>query len=78
MFSTTPPTPTEWYKSNYLISTSPSLINPTAINEAFDSPELYWAKPIPEDTLKKLLSKSLCFGVYELPEGEGTSSIAGK
>jgi hypothetical protein len=68
-------TPTEWYRDQYLISTSPSLIQPAAINAAFESDALYWAKPMEESSLKKMLEKSLSFGVYELPSS--TSSIAG-
>jgi hypothetical protein len=68
--------PTEWYKGNYIISTSPNLLDAKAINAAFDSPEVYWAKAMPLDTLKKMLNKSLCFGLYELPQS--TASIAGQ
>jgi len=34
-------TRTEWYKENFLISINPSLIQPTAINAAFDSDLMY-------------------------------------
>jgi len=68
--------PTEWYRDQYLVSTSPSLIQPAAINAAYESDSIYWAKPMEEALLKKMLEKSLCFGVYELPSS--TSSIAGK
>ncbi|TVY19052.1 hypothetical protein LARI1_G002025 [Lachnellula arida] len=69
-------TPTEWYRDQYLVSTSPSLLQPAAVNEAFKSDSMYWAKPIGESLVKKMLEKSLCFGLYELPSS--TSSIAGK
>jgi len=69
-------TPTEWYRDQYLISISPSLLQPAAVNEAFKSDSIYWAKPIGEPLVKKMLEKSLCFGLYELPSS--TSSIAGK
>lgn len=67
--------PSEWYRDQYLISTSPSLIQPAAINEAFGSDFTYWAKQVEESLLKKMLEKSLCFGLYELPSS--TSNIAG-
>ena len=67
--------PMEWYRDNYLISTSPSLIQPTAVNAAFATEALYWARPMEESLLKKMLDKSLCFGVYELPSL--ASDIAG-
>ncbi|PQE21722.1 acetyltransferase protein [Rutstroemia sp. NJR-2017a BBW] len=74
--TTSSSSPTEWYKGNYLISTSPNLLDAQAINAAFDSPEVYWAKAMPLDTLKKMLNKSLCFGLYELPQS--TASLAGR
>ncbi|KAM3079654.1 hypothetical protein ACMFMG_006067 [Clarireedia jacksonii] len=68
--------PTEWYKANYLISTSSNLLDTKAINAAFDSPEVYWAKALPLDTLNKMLNNSLCFGLYELPQS--TAALAGR
>ncbi|TVY53776.1 hypothetical protein LCER1_G003771 [Lachnellula cervina] len=68
-------TPTEWYRDQYLVSTSPSLLQPAAVSEAFKSDSMYWAKPIGEALVKKMLEKSLCFGLYELPSS--TLSIAG-
>lgn len=67
--------PTEWYRDNYLISTSSNLVQPAAVNEAFGTDALYWARPMEENRLKKMLDRSLCFGVYELPTS--TSDIAG-
>ncbi|KAL3421985.1 putative GNAT family N-acetyltransferase [Phlyctema vagabunda] len=68
--------PSEWYKDNFLISTAPALLQPDAINEAFDSDFIYWAKKTPVDQLKKLLANSLCFGLYELPTS--SADIAGR
>jgi GNAT superfamily N-acetyltransferase len=67
--------PTEWYRDNYLISTSSKLIQPSAVNAAFGTEALYWTRPIDDGLLKKMLDNSLCFGVYELPSS--TSDIAG-
>jgi hypothetical protein len=67
---------TEWYKDNFLISTQKSLIQPASVNAAFGTDSIYWAKPIDEHLLKKMLDNSLCFGVYELPTS--TSNIAGQ
>lgn len=58
----------EWYRENILISTNPALIQPAAVNDAFNSDMMYWVKPINEELLKKMLDNSLCFGVYELPK----------
>jgi len=67
--------PTEWYRDQYLISTSPSLIQPAAVNAAFESDMMYWARAMDEALLKTMLEKSLCFGLYELPNS--SSTIAG-
>lgn len=69
--------PTEWYKDNYFISTKSSLIQPDAVNAAFDSKLLYWTRAIQDDKLlKTMLDSSLCFGVYQMPTS--SSEIAGK
>ncbi|ELR08072.1 hypothetical protein VC83_01600 [Pseudogymnoascus destructans] len=61
-----------WYHENYMISTSPELIQPEAVNAAFESDAIYWARGMEPEYLKKMLSKSLCFGVYALPESSRT------
>ena len=58
--------PREWYRDEFLISDSADLFQPSAINAAFASDLLYWAKALSEEALKKMISKSLCFGVYVL------------
>ena len=65
--------PTEWYKDRFLISTAKSLIDYTAINTAFASDAIYWAKTMEVGLLKKMLDNSLCFGVYELPASSSAS-----
>lgn len=59
-----------------MISTAPQLIQLDAVNEAFGSEELYWARKMDPQVLKKMLSKSLCFGLYQLPES--SSQLAGR
>lgn len=66
----------QWYKGQFLISTSQDLLQLDVINKAFDADYTYWVKGMSEDKLKKMLAKSLCFGVYILPES--SSEIAGK
>jgi ribosomal protein S18 acetylase RimI-like enzyme len=65
----------EWYRDEFLISTSNRLLQPSAINAAFASDLLYWTKGMSEEGMKKMLSKSLCFGVYALPKS--SSELAG-
>lgn len=67
---------TEWYKDQFLISTSQDLLQIDVITKAFNADYMYWTKGMPEDRMKKMLSKSLCFGLYILPES--SSDIAGK
>lgn len=55
------------YKS-YLISTRQDDLQPKAINEAFASDYVYWAKALPEETLVAMLTGSWCFGVYVCAE----------
>jgi hypothetical protein len=69
-------TPSQWYKDQFLISTSQSLLQPDVINKAFAEDYMYWTKAMSEDSLKRILSNSLCFGVYALPES--SSEIAGQ
>ncbi len=57
------------------MSTKASLIQPDAVNAAFDTKSLYWCRPMDEDVVKKMLDNSMCFGVYELPKS--SAEIAG-
>ncbi|KAL2069696.1 hypothetical protein VTL71DRAFT_14375 [Oculimacula yallundae] len=74
--NTTMSSPTEWYKSNFLFSTNPILIQPAAVNAAFATDYIHWAKPMEEDLLRTMLDNSLCIGVYELPKS--SAEIAGR
>lgn len=53
-----------WTRDGFLISTDPSLIPIQSLNAAFASPMCYWAKPLPEDAMRSMLSTSLNFGLY--------------
>lgn len=64
-----------WYRENYMISTAPQLIQPEAVNAALESDAVYWARGMEPEYLKKMLSKSLCFGIYVMPES--SSELAG-
>jgi hypothetical protein len=69
--------PSEWYKDEFFVSTQASLIQPNAVNTAFASGLMYWARAInDEKLLKTMLDNSLCFGVYQMPTS--SSEIAGK
>lgn len=68
--------PKSWYRDSFMISTAQQLIQLDAVNEAMGSDMMYWAKKMEPKALKKMLGRSLCFGLYELPEG--ASQVAGK
>jgi ribosomal protein S18 acetylase RimI-like enzyme len=51
---------------DFLISTQPSLLDLNFINTAFASPDMDWAKPVPEDHLALMLSQSISPGLYEV------------
>lgn len=56
----------EWRREEFLVSNDAGLFNLSAINAAFASDLIYWATAISEEALKKMISKSLCFGVYDI------------
>ncbi|KAK0118470.1 hypothetical protein ONS95_012755 [Cadophora gregata] len=37
------------------------------------SPEMYWAKPVPDDVMRETLQNSLCFGLYKTQDKAETS-----
>jgi hypothetical protein len=75
-FKMTTTTPSEWYKDQFFISTSQALLQPEVVNAAFDSDYMFWCNRVSAEAMKRMLSHSLCFGVYALPES--SSEIAGQ
>ncbi|MGC4037229.1 MAG: GNAT family N-acetyltransferase [Chitinophagaceae bacterium] len=53
-----------WQKDGYRISTDQSLID-IAVVHNYLSNDSYWANNIPIDTVKRSITHSLCFGVYD-------------
>ena len=62
------PPPRSWRltqaSTNYLISTSPTLLSHPFLQFAFSHKDMYWAKPLPASDLALLLSSSLNLGLY--------------
>jgi hypothetical protein len=54
----------EWHRDEFMVSTKKSLLQPLAINKAFGSDQMWWAKQLPEDQLDLMLKSSICFGLY--------------
>lgn len=53
-------------ENKFEISTNPSLIPLSTLNEMFASSEMPWAKPLPIAELQALIDRSLCFALYEI------------
>ncbi|KAL2016920.1 hypothetical protein VTK56DRAFT_2837 [Thermocarpiscus australiensis] len=60
----------------YTCSTDPRRIQLDAVNAAFASDMVYWAKPLPPEALKRCVDQSLCFGLYVQKEKEGQGDDA--
>ncbi len=68
-------TPKTWYRGPYMISTEPHLIQPSAVNAAFASDEMPWAKELELPLLTKMLSNSRSYTLYKLPDS--SAELAG-
>ena len=66
-----------WTRPSYLISTDPSLIPLETLNDALESPEVAWARRLPLEDLKLLISKSACFGLYLDPSTGPSRELIG-
>jgi hypothetical protein len=66
--------PHNWHKDNFIVSTDKSLLQPAAINAAFDSDLLWWAKPLPDEQLQNMIDNTLCFGLYVVPASTNDST----
>jgi ribosomal protein S18 acetylase RimI-like enzyme len=60
----------EWRKSikgeEYLISTALHKIDRNFVNNAFESADTYWAKPVPQDQLEMMLANSMTLALYHV------------
>ncbi|ETI19815.1 hypothetical protein G647_08829 [Cladophialophora carrionii CBS 160.54] len=68
-----------WTKDDkYLISTDVSLIPLQALNDQiFGASDFTWGGPLPEEQLRTLVHRSLCFGLYELERPQAITSECG-
>lgn len=66
-----------WPRDGFLISTDPALVSLEALNDAFDSDQLYWAKRLPLEELKVMVDNSVCLGVYTQQTGDSPRSMIG-
>ena len=60
----------EWRKTygstDYLVSTSRSLLQLSLIQRGFSDPLMYWAKPIPDQDIELMLDNSCNIGLYSV------------
>jgi len=61
-------------KNGFRISTDQTLLDFDMIYRYLDN-ESYWAKGIPEETLRKAIKNSLCFGVYKQNKQVGLARV---
>ncbi|MCJ1282371.1 hypothetical protein MMC26_001694 [Xylographa opegraphella] len=51
-------------RDHYIVSSDPSLLDPSAINAAFGSKAMYWCTPLRPAALETMLKNSYCLGLY--------------
>lgn len=54
-----------WVKDEFFISTDDSLIPVGKLNAMFETDDVYWAKPLPDNVMRETLKHSLCFGLFK-------------
>lgn len=69
-----------WYRHDggtFLCSTNKSYIQIDALNAALDSEMLWWADPLPGETMQRMIDNTLCFGLYAIEQagGDQTGSL---
>lgn len=55
----------EGHEEHFVISTNRSLLSIPSMITAFSADFIYWARPIPADSMQLMLEKSLCYGIYK-------------
>ncbi|RDW58967.1 uncharacterized protein DSM5745_11173 [Aspergillus mulundensis] len=74
-----PQTPKQWTKQSnnqsFLISTDKTLLSLPAINTAFASDAIYWANPLPDESLQAMIDNSFCFGLYKTPASDNEQAL---
>ena len=58
----------------YLTSTSRDLIPHEFVQNAFETTEMYWARPTSATNMKKLLDNSCTLGLYKVQDDTGTQA----
>ena len=56
--------PQTWTRGQYHITSDKSLLDLTAINNAFDQDWIYWTTRAPEEILQQAIQGSFCLGLY--------------
>lgn len=66
-----------WTRDDFLISTDPSHISLESLNKVLDSNQIFWAKKLPQEELRVMVERSLCFGVYAKQAADGSRPMIG-
>jgi GNAT superfamily N-acetyltransferase len=59
----------EWHRDGFIVTTDRSLISISALNAAFSSKAMYWAKAYPEPVMRAIIDNSCCFSLLSI-EGQ--------
>ena len=62
--------PRYWYRDNFLLTTDKAYLDPTVINDVFDSDLMWWNDPLEPAQVRMMLANCLTFGIYAVPETE--------
>jgi ribosomal protein S18 acetylase RimI-like enzyme len=54
----------------FLISTAPELLPISFVQETYAKDEVFWAKPLTDETTRTMLDNSLTLGVYKVSESD--------
>ena len=67
--------------TTYVCTTDPKSVDPEALNSAFDSDIMWWAKASPKDQLERMIEHSLCLSIsvqrkHDGAEAKGTVIVS--
>jgi len=68
-----PPKHSSWKKGKFEIATDPSRIDLPLVHDFLTN--CYWARGIPEKTVRRSIQHSLCFGIYQGAQQVGFARV---
>ncbi|KAF4437681.1 Enoyl-CoA hydratase domain-containing protein 3, mitochondrial [Fusarium austroafricanum] len=67
-----------WRRDYFLISTDPSKVPISEVIKVFESDEMHWTKPLPEDAMREMVDSCLFFAVYDTEQAQNTPDDLGE